>query len=143
MLLHAFPRDTLLCRLIHYIQDKGFTEGRLSQDSKNNHKSKQQQSNNFETKMVLFVNSNPDSNRRLSLVFKGTLILSWRSLKKDLGQETRDDSYISCIRSEELSPQRRVRFSSEQLVTEIPEEGHPITEQELRRSWCKVCPLRV
>lgn len=79
------------------------------------------------------------SNRRLSLALKGPMFWSWRSSKSDL--EVREEDIGCSTRSERLpSPReiKRVHFPVTDIVTEIPEEENPITEEELMKSWFKV-----
>jgi hypothetical protein len=84
--------------------------------------------------MVLFVNPNPNNNRRISsLVLKGTWRLSWRNSKQKLGEKSKDDFKRS---HDDLSP-KRVQFKMD-LVTEIPDEQEPIKEEEIREYWYKV-----
>lgn len=84
--------------------------------------------------MVLFVNPNPNSNRRISsLVLKGTWRLSWRNSKQKLAEKSKDDVKTS---HDDLSP-KRVKFKMD-LVTEIPDEQEPINEEETREYWYKV-----
>jgi hypothetical protein len=87
--------------------------------------------------MVVLVNPNPN-NRRLDLVkiswstslrnsFRRRRVIEDSSPKKG-EKESRDDS-ISL---------KEVTFDDDHLVTVIPENSEPVTDEEMTKCWCQV-----
>ena len=90
-------------------------------------------------KMMQYANNIP-TNRRLSLVMKGKMFLSWRSSKKDMGKESRDDcnSESQSCGKETSSEGRHVKFDSRSFETIVSDDQDPMTEEELKNYWYQV-----
>ena len=88
--------------------------------------------------MVLFAAPSPNNNRRLCLIRKGGLFPSWKSSKTSVTRGDDEESDTGSIKSVDVLRRRRVHFDQVDLVTEIPEEGKPITREEIQKSWYKV-----
>jgi hypothetical protein len=94
--------------------------------------------------MVLFVNPNPNNNRRRQALAQGIWSLargnSKRSLKKDtLDSSSREQPEENQNHHQPKKETKHVRFQKDEILcTVMPESGSPITREEFQLCWYQV-----